>query len=112
MHPDAGFRNPPRLDAEISRPQPLGPKTAQQVAEGWQRRIRRAQATQFAVPLLGLPAIAVPTGMTSARPGVSAAELPMGVQLIGPRFREDLLLDAAAVIESRCPPMTPLDPRW
>lgn len=80
--------------------------------EAAMRRIRRAQATQFAVPLLGLPAIAVPTGMASARPGVSATELPMGVQLIGPRFREDLLLDAAAVIESRCPPMTPIDPRW
>ena len=31
----------------------------------------------------------------------------MGVQLIGPRFREDLVLDAAEVIEARCPPMTP-----
>jgi amidase len=89
--------------------------------EAAMQRIRRAQATQFAVPLLGLPAIAVPTGMASAPPeasGTSGAsrassvELPMGVQLIGPRFREDLLLDAAAVIESRCPPMTPIDPRW
>ena len=90
----------------------------------------RAQATQFAVPLLGLPAIAVPTGMavgsgmTSALGGAPRAseasgpsgsagvELPMGIQLIGPRFREDLLLDAAAVIEARCSPMTPVDPKW
>jgi hypothetical protein len=35
----------------------------------------------------------------------------MGVQIIGPRFREDLVLDAAEVIEARCPPMTPIDPR-
>ena len=26
-------------------------------------------------------------------------------------FREDLLFDAAQVIESRCPPITPIDPR-
>ena len=57
----------------------------------------------FAVPVLGLPALSVPTGM--------AGPVPMGVQLIGPRFREDLLLDAAEVIEARCPPMTPINPR-
>jgi amidase len=66
-------------------------------------RVLRAQEPQFAVPLLGLPALSVPTGL--------AGGLPMGVQLIGPRFREDLLLDAAAAIESRCAPMTPIDPQ-
>jgi amidase len=35
----------------------------------------------------------------------------MGVQLIAGRFREDLLLDAAAIIEARAPMPTPLDPR-
>jgi amidase len=66
-------------------------------------RVMRAQETQFAVPVLGLPGVSVPTGL--------AGNLPMGVQLIGPRFREDLVLDAAEVIEARCPPMTPVDPR-
>lgn len=66
-------------------------------------RVLRAQEAQFAVPVLGLPAVSVPTGMAGA--------VPMGVQLIGPRFREDLVLDAAEVIESRHPPMTPIDPR-
>jgi amidase len=66
-------------------------------------RVLRAQESQFAVPVLGLPAVSVPTGL--------AGGLPMGVQLIAPRFREDLVLDAAEVIESRCPPMTPIDPR-
>jgi len=42
---------------------------------------------------------------------ILAGALPMGVQLIGPRFREDLLLDAAEVIEACCPPLTPIDPR-
>jgi amidase len=35
----------------------------------------------------------------------------MGVQLTAPRFREDLLFDAAEVIEAHCPSMTPIDPR-
>lgn len=66
-------------------------------------RVLRAQESQIAVPVLGLPAVSVPTGV--------AGGLPMGVQLIGPRFREDLVLDAAEVIEARCPPLTPIDPR-
>jgi amidase len=66
-------------------------------------RVLRAQESQFAVPVLGLPAVSVPTGL--------AGGLPMGVQMIAPRFREDLAMDAAEVIESRCPPMTPIDPR-
>ena len=70
---------------------------------GDEARVLRAQESQFAVPVLGLPAVSVPTGLAGA--------LPMGVQLIGPRFREDLVLDAAEVIEARCPPMTPIDPR-
>jgi len=65
--------------------------------------VMRAQESQFAVPVLGLPAVSVPTGLAGA--------LPIGVQLIGPRFREDLVLDAAEVIEARCPPITPIDPR-
>jgi amidase len=73
------------------------------VEEQTMARVLRAQESQFAVPLLGLPAISVPTGLADG--------LPMGVQLIGPRWREDLLLDAAEVIEARCPPLTPIDPR-
>ena len=67
-------------------------------------RVKRAQESQFAVPLLGLPAVSVPTGM--------AGPVPMGVQLIGQRFREDMVLDAAEVIEARHPPTTPIDPRF
>jgi hypothetical protein len=40
-----------------------------------------------------------------------AGGLPQGVQIIGPRFREDLCLDAAAAIEERTEPLTPVDPR-
>jgi amidase len=65
----------------------------------WPAALRMA----VAVNLLGLPAVAVPTG--------EAAGLPQGVQIIGPRFREDLCLDAAEAIEARSPSLTPIDPR-
>ena len=67
-------------------------------------RVMRAQGTQFMVPLLGLPAISAPAG--------SVGGLPIGVQIIGARFREDMVLDAAEVIEARCPPTTPIEPRF
>jgi amidase len=63
----------------------------------------RECSTMMAVPVLGLPAIAVPTGIADG--------LPMGVQLIGPRFREDACLDAAAAIEQCLGTVTPIDPR-
>ena len=50
------------------------------------------QSMLYAVNLLGLPAAAVPTGLH--------AGVPIGVQIIGPRFREDLCLDAAQAIEN------------
>lgn len=62
----------------------------------------RAQEPLYAVNLLGLPSVAVPTGI--------AGGLPQGVQLVGRRFREDLCLDAAEAIEARHPLPTPIDP--
>ena len=61
-----------------------------------------AQRLLIAVNLLGLPAVAVPTGI--------AKGLPLGVQVIGSRYREDLCLDAAEVIEARHGLPTPIDP--
>ena len=37
--------------------------------------------------------------------------LPMGVQVVAPRWREDLALDAAEAIEAAFPMPTPIDPR-
>ncbi len=62
----------------------------------------RAQQTLLAQPLLGLPCVSVPTGLADG--------LPMGVQIIAPRWREDMALDAAEVIEAACPMPTPIDP--
>jgi amidase len=57
----------------------------------------------MAVNTLGLPAVAVPVGVRDG--------LPQVVQIIGPRYREDLCLDAAAAIEQRLGTITPIDPR-
>ena len=62
-----------------------------------------AQWSMMAVPLLGFPAISVPTGVADG--------LPVGVQLLGRRFREDTLFDAAEVVEARAGVITPIDPR-
>jgi amidase len=56
-----------------------------------------------AVNALGLPAVAVPVGI--------ARGLPQSVQVIGPRYREDVCLDAAAALEERVGIFTPIDPR-
>jgi amidase len=37
--------------------------------------------------------------------------LPQAVQVIGPRYREDLCLDAATAIEDSRGTITPIDPR-
>src|SRR5450755_98072 len=64
----------------------------------------RECATMMAVAVLGLPAAAVPTGVVDG--------LPMGVQIVGARFREDLCLAAAEAIEARAGTLTPIDPAW
>jgi amidase len=53
----------------------------------------RECATLTAVPVLGLPALAVPTGIVDG--------LPTGVQLMAARFREDLCLAAGEALEAR-----------
>jgi amidase len=63
----------------------------------------RTMRMAIAVNTLGLPAIALPVGIQDG--------LPQAVQLIGPRYREDLCLDAAAALEDRLGIITPIDPR-
>lgn len=63
-------------------------------------------ATLTAVPVIGCPGLAVPTGIVDG--------LPTGVQILAPRFREDLCLAAGSVIESRArlTPGLPVDIQW
>jgi amidase len=67
------------------------------------RRVMAAQASMMAIPVLGFPAVSVPTGVADG--------LPVGVQLLGRRFDEDGILDAAEAIEARAGTFTPIDPR-
>ncbi|MBV8336280.1 MAG: hypothetical protein JO358_12740 [Alphaproteobacteria bacterium] len=67
-------------------------------------QLRRIQRLLITVNLLGLPAAVVPTGLVNG--------IPLGVQIIGSRYREDLCLDAAEAIEVQCGLDTPIDPQW
>ncbi|MEQ9638786.1 MAG: amidase [Alphaproteobacteria bacterium] len=64
--------------------------------------IIHAHRLLIAVNTLGLPAAAVPTGLVGG--------VPLGVQVIGARYREDMCLDAAAAIEAAGGLPTPIDP--
>ncbi len=66
-------------------------------------RVWRAQLTMIALPLTGLPALTVSTGL--------AGRTPVGVQVVAGRFREDLCLAAGAAIEARGVPPAPIDPQ-
>jgi amidase len=66
------------------------------------RAVLEAQLTQTGLPLMGLPGLVVSTGMVGT--------VPVGVQLIGARFREDVLLEAAEAIEAGGVPPMPAEP--
>ncbi len=66
-------------------------------------RVWRAQLPQIAPPLMGLPGLSVTTGRLEGN-------VPVGVQLLANRYREDLLLAAAADIEARGPRIAAVDP--
>jgi amidase len=57
----------------------------------------------LAISMLGLPGLAVPTGQVDG--------VPVGIQLVAGRFREETCLAAAEIIEARYPAVTPIDPR-
>jgi amidase len=65
-------------------------------------RVWRAQLTQIAIPFMGLPALTVSTGLVG--------RLPVGVQVVSGRFREDLCLLAGEAIEAGGTPSAPVDP--
>lgn len=67
------------------------------------QELLHAMRLVVSVNLLGLPSVAVPVGLADG--------IPQGVQIIGPRYREDLCLDAAEAIERQVDMLTPIDPK-
>lgn len=65
-------------------------------------RIIAAQGPMMAVSALGLPGLSVPIGMHDG--------MPLGVQIVAGRYREDLCLAAAEAIEAGSPRLCPIDP--
>jgi amidase len=65
-------------------------------------RVWRAQLTQIAIPFMGLPGLTVSTGLVG--------RLPVGVQVVSGRYREDLCLLAGEAIEAGGTPSAPIDP--
>jgi amidase len=58
----------------------------------------------FPCPVLGLPGLSVPLG--------SQDGLPLGVQIIAARYREDLCLSAGEAIEAHEGHRRPIDPKF
>ena len=61
---------------------------------------------EVGLPLTGLPGLAVTTGRVES----DGAPVPVGVQLVAGRFREDVLLAAGEAIEARGAPIVPVTP--
>ncbi|MEU3726489.1 amidase [Streptomyces sp. NPDC031705] len=66
-------------------------------------RVATAMRLCTATSFVGVPSVAVPTGLYAGLPG--------GVQIVGRAFREDLCLDAAQAVEDRLGVLAPVDPR-
>ncbi|MGE0312258.1 MAG: amidase family protein [Lautropia sp.] len=71
-------------------------------------RVWRAQMPQVGLPFMGLPGLTVTTGFIDG--GTSGARLPIGVQLVAGRYREDLCLAAGEDIAARGAPIVPVEP--
>jgi amidase len=85
------------VSAELPFPDQLDMRDAASFARVWQ-----AQLTQIAIPFMGLPGLAVSTGLVG--------RIPVGVQVVAGRFREDLCLNAGEAIEAFGTPPAPVDP--
>ncbi len=65
-------------------------------------RVWHAQLPQIAIPFMGLPGLTVSTGLVG--------RVPVGVQVVAGRYREDLCLLAGEAIEAGGTPSAAVDP--
>ncbi|MCD0416383.1 amidase family protein [Rubrivivax sp. JA1024] len=66
------------------------------------KRVWAAQMPQVGLPFMGLPGLTVSTGLVG--------RVPVGVQVVSGRYREDLCLLAGEAIEAGGVPPSPIDP--
>jgi amidase len=66
------------------------------------KRVWQAQLPMIAIPFMGLPGLTVSTGLVG--------RVPVGVQVVAGRFREDLCLLAGEAIEAGGTPSAAIDP--
>jgi amidase len=85
------------VSGELPFPDQLDRKDEASFARVWQ-----AQVPQIAIPFMGLPGLTVSTGLVG--------RIPVGVQLVSGRYREDLCLLAGEAIEAGGTPASPIDP--
>ena len=85
------------VSAELPFPDGLDMRDEASFARVW-----RAQLTQIAIPFMGLPGLTVSTGLVG--------RVPVGVQVVANRYREDLCLLAGEAIEAGGTPTAPVDP--
>ncbi len=85
------------VSAELPFPDQLDRKDEASFARVW-----HAQMPQIAIPFMGLPGLTVSTGLVG--------RVPVGVQLVSGRYREDLCLAAGEAIEAGGTPSAAIDP--
>ncbi len=90
----------PLLLVPVSGELPFPDGLDMQGKDAW-ARVLEAQLVQTGLPILAMPGLVVSTG--------SVGTAPVGVQLIGARFREDLMLEAGAAIEAGGTPPMPAE---
>ena len=97
----AFFENYPVLLMPVSGELPF-PDHLDRKDEASFARVWHAQLTQIAIPFMGLPGLTVSTGLVG--------RIPVGVQLVAGRYREDLCLAAGEAIEAGGTPSAAIDP--
>ncbi len=85
------------VSGELPFPDQLDRKDEASFARVW-----HAQLPQIAIPFMGLPGLTVSTGLIG--------RIPVGVQLVSGRYREDLCLAAGEAIEAGGTPSAAIDP--
>ena len=85
------------VSGELPFPDQLDTKDDASFARVW-----HAQLPQIAIPFMGLPGLTVSTGLIG--------RVPVGVQVVAGRYREDLCLLAGEAIEAGGTPSSVIDP--